>query len=82
MPFVSKAIGVPLAKIATKVMLGRSLKELGCVGVARYDHVAVKASVFPFLKLPGVDSILGPEMRSTGRSWASPRPLTSPATRR
>ncbi len=65
-PFVSKAIGVPLAKIATKVMLGRSLKELGCVGVARYDHVAVKASVFPFLKLPGVDSILGPEMRSTG----------------
>jgi carbamoyl-phosphate synthase large subunit len=65
-PFVSKAIGVPLAKIATKVMLGRTLKELGCVGVARYDHVAVKASVFPFLKLPGVDSILGPEMRSTG----------------
>jgi carbamoyl-phosphate synthase large subunit len=63
---VSKAIGVPLAKIATQVMLGRSLKELGCVGVARYDHVAVKASVFPFLKLPGVDSILGPEMRSTG----------------
>ncbi len=65
-PFVSKAMGVPLAKIATKVMLGRTLKELGCVGVARYDHVAVKASVFPFLKLPGVDSILGPEMRSTG----------------
>ncbi|MBI0583486.1 MAG: carbamoyl-phosphate synthase large subunit [Methanomassiliicoccus sp.] len=65
-PFVSKAIGVPLAKIATKVMLGRTLKELGHVGVARYDHVAVKASVFPFLKLPGVDSILGPEMRSTG----------------
>jgi carbamoyl-phosphate synthase large subunit len=65
-PFVSKAIGVPLAKLATKVMLGRTLKELGYVGVARYDHVAVKASVFPFLKLPGVDSILGPEMRSTG----------------
>jgi carbamoyl-phosphate synthase large subunit len=65
-PFVSKAIGVPLAKVATKVMLGRTLRELGHVGVARYDHVAVKASVFPFLKLPGVDSILGPEMRSTG----------------
>lgn len=65
-PFVSKAIGRPLAKIATKVMLGRTLKELGCVGVAKFDHVAVKASVFPFLKLPGVDSILGPEMRSTG----------------
>jgi len=65
-PFVSKAIGRPLAKIATKVMLGRTLKELGCVGVPQFNHVAVKASVFPFLKLPGVDSILGPEMRSTG----------------
>lgn len=65
-PFVSKAIGVPLAKIATKVMLGRTLKELGYVGLARPKAIAVKASVFPFLKLPGVDSILGPEMRSTG----------------
>jgi len=65
-PFVSKAIGRPLAKIATKVMLGRTLKELGCVGMPQFNHVAVKASVFPFLKLPGVDSILGPEMRSTG----------------
>ncbi|WP_019176516.1 carbamoyl-phosphate synthase large subunit [Methanomassiliicoccus luminyensis] len=65
-PFVSKAIGVPLAKVATKVMLGKTLKELGHVGVAKYEHVAVKASVFPFLKLPGVDSILGPEMKSTG----------------
>lgn len=65
-PFVSKAIGVPLAKIATKVMLGKTLKELGHVGVAEFKSVAVKASVFPFLKLPGVDSILGPEMKSTG----------------
>jgi carbamoyl-phosphate synthase large subunit len=65
-PFVSKAIGVPLAKIATKVMLGKTLKELGYVGVAEFKSVAVKASVFPFLKLPGVDSILGPEMKSTG----------------
>ncbi|HEY3419518.1 MAG TPA: carbamoyl-phosphate synthase large subunit [Methanomassiliicoccales archaeon] len=65
-PFVSKAIGIPLAKIATKVMLGRTLKELGLVGVAEFRNVAVKASVFPFLKLPGVDSILGPEMKSTG----------------
>jgi carbamoyl-phosphate synthase large subunit len=65
-PFVSKAIGVPLAKIATKVMLGRTLKELGYVGLAHPKAIAVKASVFPFLKLPGVDSILGPEMRSTG----------------
>ncbi|MDD1767314.1 MAG: carbamoyl-phosphate synthase large subunit, partial [Methanomassiliicoccales archaeon] len=65
-PFVSKAIGLPLAKIATRVMLGKSLREMGLVGVASVDHVAVKASVFPFLKLPGVDSILGPEMKSTG----------------
>ena len=65
-PFVSKAIGVPLAKIATKVMLGKTLKELGYIGVAEFKSVAVKASVFPFLKLPGVDSILGPEMKSTG----------------
>ncbi|HUT27513.1 MAG TPA: carbamoyl-phosphate synthase large subunit [Methanomassiliicoccales archaeon] len=65
-PFISKAIGVPLAKLATKVMLGRKLKDLGHIGVAPFKHVAVKASVFPFLKLPGVDSILGPEMRSTG----------------
>ena len=55
-PFVSKAIGIPLAKIATKVMLGRTLKELDLVGVAKFESVAVKASVFPFLKLPGVDS--------------------------
>ena len=65
-PYVSKAIGVPLAKVATKVMLGRTLKELGLRGEARIDHVAVKAPVFPFQKLPGVDTILGPEMKSTG----------------
>jgi len=65
-PFVSKAIGIPLAKIATKIMLGMNLKEQGLVGEARISHYAVKASVFPFLKLPGVDSILGPEMKSTG----------------
>ena len=65
-PIISKATGVPLAKVATKVMLGKSLKELGLHGEAKIKHVAVKASVFPFLKLPGVDSILGPEMKSTG----------------
>ena len=65
-PYVSKAIGVPLAKVATKVMLGHTLKQLGFVGEAKIDHVAVKAPVFPFQKLPGVDAILGPEMRSTG----------------
>mgnify|MGYP001765322025 CR=1 FL=1 len=65
-PVISKATGIPLAKVATKVMLGKTLKELGLKGEAKIDHVAVKASVFPFLKLPGVDSILGPEMKSTG----------------
>ncbi len=65
-PFVSKAIGIPLAKVATQVMLGKRLRDLGYVGLAECKNVAVKASVFPFLKLPGVDSILGPEMRSTG----------------
>lgn len=65
-PVISKATGVPLAKVASKVMLGKSLKDLGLKGEAKIGHVAVKASVFPFLKLPGVDSILGPEMKSTG----------------
>jgi len=65
-PFVSKAIGIQLAKVATKIMLGKSLKEQGLHGEAKLNHFAVKASVFPFLKLPGVDSILGPEMKSTG----------------
>jgi carbamoyl-phosphate synthase large subunit len=65
-PFVSKAIGQPLAKIATKVMAGKSLAELGFTREIVPEHVAVKESVFPFAKLPGVDTILGPEMRSTG----------------
>jgi len=65
-PFVSKASGVPLARIAAKVMVGRTLKELGVVGEARYDHVAVKEAVFPFSKFPEVDPLLGPEMKSTG----------------
>lgn len=65
-PYVSKAIGVPLSKIATKVMIGKTLEELGFTGVAETKGVAVKAPVFPFQKLRGVDSILGPEMKSTG----------------
>ncbi len=76
-PFVSKAIGVPLAKVATKVILGKSLREMGLTGVASFGHVAVKASVFPFLKLPGVDSILGPEMRSTGEVMGIDKDLAS-----
>lgn len=65
-PYVSKAIGVPLAKVAAKVMLGKSLRELGYVGERKIRHVAVKEAVFPFVKLPGVDPVLGPEMKSTG----------------
>ena len=65
-PFVSKAIGVPLAKLATKVMLGKKLKDLGFTREIVPKHVSVKESVFPFNRFPGVDIILGPEMKSTG----------------
>jgi carbamoyl-phosphate synthase large subunit len=65
-PFVSKAIGVPLAKLATKVMLGAKLKELGFCKEIIPEYAAVKESVFPFNRFPGVDVILGPEMKSTG----------------
>jgi carbamoyl-phosphate synthase large subunit len=65
-PFVSKSVGIPLAKIAMKVMLGKSLRQFGLSGTARAVNVSVKAPVFPFMKLPGVDAILGPEMKSTG----------------
>jgi len=65
-PFVSKVIGVPLAKLATKVMLGQKLKDLGFTQEVIPQHVAVKESVFPFNRFPGVDVILGPEMKSTG----------------
>ncbi len=65
-PFVSKAIGVPLAKLATKIMLGKTLEELMFTKERKIDYVAVKESVFPFIRFPGVDAILGPEMKSTG----------------
>ncbi|RPI38086.1 MAG: carbamoyl-phosphate synthase large subunit [Nitrospiraceae bacterium] len=65
-PFVSKATGVPLAKLAAKVMVGRTLKELGITEEKPMDYVAVKEAVFPFDKFTGVDTILGPEMKSTG----------------
>jgi len=65
-PFVSKAIGIPLAKLATKVMVGRKLKDLGLNREIIPKHFAVKESVFPFSRFPGVDIILGPEMKSTG----------------
>jgi carbamoyl-phosphate synthase large subunit len=65
-PFVSKTIGVPLAKMAAKVMAGKTLKELGFTAEEWPKYWAVKESVFPFNKMRGVDAILGPEMRSTG----------------
>ncbi|HUU93929.1 MAG TPA: carbamoyl-phosphate synthase large subunit [Phycisphaerae bacterium] len=65
-PFVSKAIGVPLANIATKVILGKSLEELGFTQEVVPRHMAVKAPVFPFARFPGTDAVLGPEMKSTG----------------
>jgi len=65
-PFVSKAIGVPLAKLAMKVMLGRTLTDLGFTQAPQPVHLSVKEAVFPFNKFPGVDVLLGPEMKSTG----------------
>ncbi|MCC6640772.1 MAG: carbamoyl-phosphate synthase large subunit, partial [Deltaproteobacteria bacterium] len=65
-PFVSKAIGRPLAKIAALVMAGKSLPELGYTEEIWPRHFSVKEAVFPFVKFPGVDVLLGPEMRSTG----------------
>jgi carbamoyl-phosphate synthase large subunit len=65
-PFVSKAIGVPLAKLAAKVMTGKSLREVGFTKEIVPQHFSVKEAVFPFLRYEGVDISLGPEMKSTG----------------
>ncbi|MDJ0794781.1 MAG: carbamoyl-phosphate synthase large subunit [Woeseiaceae bacterium] len=65
-PFVSKAIGIPLAKIAAKVMVGESLAKQGFVDQRTPEYFSVKEAVFPFIKFPGADPILGPEMKSTG----------------
>jgi carbamoyl-phosphate synthase large subunit len=65
-PFVSKAIGVPLAKLAAKVMIGKSLRELGFIKEIVPKHFSVKEAVFPFLRYEGLDISLGPEMKSTG----------------
>lgn len=64
-PFVSKATGIPLAKIAARIMLGETIKEIG-IAEREIRHVAVKEVLLPFNKLPGVDAVLGPEMKSTG----------------
>jgi carbamoyl-phosphate synthase large subunit len=65
-PFVSKATGVPLAKLASLIMSGKTLEELGFTEEVIPSHIAVKEAVLPFNKFPGTDTILGPEMRSTG----------------
>jgi carbamoyl-phosphate synthase large subunit len=65
-PYVSKSIGYPLAKIAAKVMVGKALDELGLPSDISLSHFSVKEAVFPFDKFPGVDTLLGPEMKSTG----------------
>ena len=65
-PFVSKAIGVPLAKLAAKVMAGETLKSLGFTQEIVPTHYSVKEAVFPFIRFPGIDIVLGPEMKSTG----------------
>jgi len=65
-PFVAKATGVPWADVATRVIIGRTLRELGITREVRPPHSAVKAPVFPWSRFPGVDPVLGPEMKSTG----------------
>src|SRR5437867_1763353 len=65
-PFVSKAIGLPLAKVATRAMLGHPLGPYAASDAREPTHIAVKESVFPFVKFPGVDAVLGPELKSTG----------------
>ena len=65
-PFVSKATGIPLAKIAAKIMAGKKLHELGLIKEKQVEHISVKESVLPFSRFSGVDILLGPEMKSTG----------------
>jgi carbamoyl-phosphate synthase large subunit len=81
-PFVAKTIGQPIAAIAAKVMAGVSLASFGLADAA-FDHVAVKEAVFPFARFPGVDTVLGPEMRSTGEvmglDWRRPGEDMAPA---
>ena len=67
-PFVSKATGVPLAKLAARVMAGKTLRELGFTAEVSTPHSSVKEAVLPFIKFPGVDTVLGPEMKSTGEA--------------
>jgi carbamoyl-phosphate synthase large subunit len=72
-PYVSKAIGRPLAKIAARCMVGRTLKDQGIVAEIVPPYYSVKEAVFPFIKFPGVDTVLGPEMKSTGEVMGTGR---------
>jgi carbamoyl-phosphate synthase large subunit len=74
-PYVSKATGMSWAKVATKLMIGRTLRELGITEEVEIDHIAVKEAVLPFNRFSGVDTILGPEMRSTGEVMGIDRDL-------
>jgi carbamoyl-phosphate synthase large subunit len=74
-PFVSKAIGVPLPKLAAKIMAGRTLRELGFAREIVPAHFSVKEAVFPFIRFPGIDIVLGPEMKSTGEVMGIDRTL-------
>jgi len=65
-PFVGKATGLPLAKAGSLCMVGKSVKDAGALGTPRPRHISVKEAVFPFARFPGVDTVLGPEMKSTG----------------
>ncbi|MCH7959550.1 MAG: carbamoyl-phosphate synthase large subunit [Candidatus Hydrogenedentes bacterium] len=76
-PFVSKAIGLPLAKIAARVMAGKTLKELGVTHDPVPKYISAKEVVLPFIKFQGVDTLLGPEMRSTGEVMAIDRDMGS-----
>ena len=72
MPFLSKATGVPLVKLAMQVIMGKKLRDIGAgADMPKMNHYAVKGVVFPFLKLPGSDTVLGPEMKSTGESMGA-----------
>src|SRR5258708_33628951 len=76
-PFVSKATGAPLAKIAARVMTGRKLKDLGATTERVPAYYSVKEAVFPFIKLREADPILGPEMQSTGEGIGTARPFSA-----
>lgn len=70
-PFIAKAVGVPLVKLAARVMVGATLEELGFTREPEVPGIFVKAPVFPFRRFPGVDPVLGPEMKSTGEVMGS-----------